>query len=251
MSGSAETYPGAVVHPSAKIGADVKVAHGAVVEKDVILETGVQVMSRAVVGEGCRVGSGCVLFPGCVLSGGIPSALHVGEGSVLREHVTVRAGTRDCPTRIGGDCLIMGGVHVGSGCQVGDGVVVGNGSVLLDNVHMGERCVVGGLSYVARDRKVGRLTMVGGMSHVWGHVPPFSTVSGSPAKCFGLNIVGLRRAGVSEEVRMELKRAYRMVGVDGIAPKELYERLERDRNSARETFEYAEFLLLSGLGIIL
>jgi len=242
MDSGTDIHPSAMLHPTTQLGFRVRIDSGALVEKDVRLGEGVHVMSRAVIGQGCQIEAGCILFPGCVLVGGRPSSILVGEGTVLREHVVIYGGCTECPTVIGSSSLLMGGVYIGPGCQIGHGVVMGNGTVLCDKVHLGDQCVVGGLSYISGGNRIGRFAMVGGMSQVLGNVLPFSTSSGSPARSCGLNTIGLRRAGFSDKMRMDLKRAYRMVFLEGIDPEEAYLRLLEKMDVTQEVIEFMEAL---------
>lgn len=243
MSCTPKGSPHSLVAPGARLGERVTIGLGAVIEEGAVIGDDTIVMAHVVVYSGVHVGRQCILYPGAVLGepGKGPSrgpVLVIGDRNAFREHVVLLPGTSEAPTRIGSDNLFMSCCLVGRGCVVGDGNVVGNFSSLGDRSSLVGLCIVGGLANLSSGVRVGRMAMVGGMANALGDVPPFLRVSGNPCASFGLNVIALRRRGVSAEVRASLKRAHRAVFLPEGGP----EAILRDPASACESDETREFL---------
>jgi UDP-N-acetylglucosamine acyltransferase len=165
------------------------------------------------------IGAGCVLYNGAVLGSdpqdlkyqGEPTKLFVGDRTVVREYATLNRGTTAVGhTSIGSDCLLMAYSHVAHDCQIGNHVILSNSVNMGGHVTIDDWAVIGGGALVHQFARVGPHAFVGGGSAVRKDVPPYVKASGSPMQLYGLNSVGLQRRGFSEEVRRELKRAYRL-----------------------------------------
>lgn len=194
---------------------------------DVVLEADVRLQSHVVIDGKTRVGSGTEIHPFASLGGEPQDKKHqlfdkdeyedwtltIGSNCVIREHVTVHGSTSysQAPTSVGDDCWLLCGAHVAHDSQVGRRVVVSNNVCLAGHVSIGDCAVIGGQVGIKQHVSVGPLAMVGGQSAVDGDVLPFGLVVGNRAKLAGLNLVGLRRAGVSRNNIKLLLRVYRYV----------------------------------------
>lgn len=213
-------HPTAVVHPNTSIGRNVHIGPYSIVGPDVELDDGVFLQAHVVVEGRTLIGSDTVVHPFACL-GGQPqdkkhvryndssrslstsansqSALVIGRNCVIREHVTVHGSTSyslDSPTRVGDDCWLLCGAHIGHDCDVGDRVVLSNNVCVAGHVRIGDFAIIGGQVGLKQHVSVGRLAMVGGMSAVDGDVLPYGLAIGNRAKLAGLNLIGLRRAKV-------------------------------------------------------
>lgn len=226
--GATEIHPTAVVDARARLGERVRVGAYAVIGPDVALGDDVEIGHHAVL-EGAvvldarvRVGHGAVLGgepQDLKFAPGTVSGVRVGAGTVIREYVTVhRATTPGGWTEIGRDCLVMGLAHVGHDCQLGDGVIVINYAGITGHCRIGDRATIGGLTGMVPYTRVGAYAYVGGMAKVNADVPPFMMVEGQPATVRGVNVVGLRRAGVDAAERRALQEAHRVLFRSGLAP---------------------------------
>ena len=194
--------PYAVIGPNVTIGARTRVGAHVVIERD------------TAIGEDCRVHSGAVLGgdPQDLKYAGEASRLVVGDRTVIRECVTLNRGSAARgSTNIGSDCLFMAYSHVAHDCDIGDHVVIANAVNMGGHVTVGDWVIVGGLSAVHQFARIGPHAFVGGMSGVRKDVPPYVKASGHPMRLFGLNAVGLQRRGFSKELRMDIRRAYRLL----------------------------------------
>ena len=216
-----QVHPTAVVHPRARLGDGVIIGPYAVINERATIGDGTQIGSHCVVDGKSTIGVDCHIFTGAVI-GSIPqdlkyhgeeSELVIGDRNKIREYVTINPGTEGGGgrTSIGSDCLLMAYAHVAHDCVVGNQVVVANSAALAGHIVVEDRAIIGGLVGIHQFTRIGKLAMVGGCSRVAQDVPPFAMVVGYPAKVFGLNNEGLRRAEVPQEVRDQLHRAFRVL----------------------------------------
>ncbi len=240
-------HPTAVVDPHAELGANVQIGPFCVVGPGVVLHDEVVVGSHVVLEGPCELGARTRVFPFAAIGHeaqdrkfrGEPSRVVIGARCTLREGVTVHRGTAggDGVTRIGDDVLLMAQSHVAHDCVIGNDVVLANSAALAGHVVVGEGAVLGGLAAVHQFARIGRLAMVGGGAMVAQDVPPFCVAQGDRARLFGLNLVGLRRAGVSPERIEALRAAYRALFLAGEPRASVLARL-----SDIATYEVAELL---------
>jgi UDP-N-acetylglucosamine acyltransferase len=219
------------------MNATVDIHPTAIVAADAELGNGVQVGAYAIIGEKCVIGDDCIIAPRAILErnvtlsrgvkvgvasvlGGDPQDLkfkgehttvEIGENTVIREYTTINRGTaQSFKTTVGKNCFLMSYVHLAHDCHIGDGVIISNATQLAGHVTIDEKAIVSGLVAVHQFATIGRYSFVGGCSRVAKDVPPYVRAVGNPIKLFGLNSVGLERNGFPEDVRRELKRAYRL-----------------------------------------
>ena len=244
-------HPLAAVSPYALVGDNVRIGPFTVVEPGVVIGDNCSLASRVTVRSGTTLGRGNQVYEGTVL-GGMPQHLHmpefpgrlvIGDGNVIREHVTIhRAMEADKATVIGSFCLLMVGSHVAHDCTLGDNVILTNNSLLGGHVTVADRAYISGGVAVHQFCRVGRLAMVGGLARVTRDVPPFVTLDGGTGMVVGLNRVGLRRAGLTLEEMQQLKAAYRVIYRSGLAWDEMLATLEREFSDGPAA-EFAPFFL--------
>ncbi|TVQ92721.1 MAG: acyl-ACP--UDP-N-acetylglucosamine O-acyltransferase [Deltaproteobacteria bacterium] len=220
-------HPTAVVDPQAHLGHGVHVGPFAVIGPEVSLADGVQVGPHCVVQGRTSVGAGTVLTAHVCLGGppqdrahdGAPTRLMIGEHNVFREFVTVHAGSSSGrgETRVGAKGYFMANSHIAHDAWVGDGVMLANSAAIAGHCDVGDGAVLGGLAGVHQHVRIGRLAMVGAGAMCSQDVPPFTIAQGDRARLFGLNIVGLRRAGLEPDAVRALKDAWRLVFTSGLA----------------------------------
>ncbi|HYO25337.1 MAG TPA: acyl-ACP--UDP-N-acetylglucosamine O-acyltransferase [Lacipirellulaceae bacterium] len=242
-------HPSAVISPLAVVHSNVEVGPFAIIESGAVVGQGCKlagrstVKSNTVLGRDVCVGEGAVVggMPQHISPPANPGRVVIGERTVLREHVTVhRAMNTAGETRVGSDCLLMVGSHVAHDCTVGNRVILTNDVLLGGHVTVGDRAVLGGAAVVHQHCRVGRLVMVAGRARVIQDVPPFVMTDGETAMIVGLNKVGLKRSGMTEEEILEIKRAYRMVYRAGLPFQQMIAALEGEFKTA-PACEFAEF----------
>jgi UDP-N-acetylglucosamine acyltransferase len=255
---SERVHPTAVIDPEAEVAPDVKVGPYAVIEGPVQVGAGCVIESHAglcgplTLGRDNFVGHGAVLGKSPQHKGyrGEPSSLRVGDGNVFREYVTVHRGTVEGTgeTRIGNRNLLMVGSHIGHDCRVGDGCTLVNGALVAGHVVLGDGCILSGHSALQQRVRVGRLAMLGGLGSSSKDIPPFVLQQGYNCVS-GLNVIGLRRAGMSAETIAALREAYRVLYKEGRTQRPALDRIAADLGHVPEVAEFVEFVRGSTLGI--
>jgi UDP-N-acetylglucosamine acyltransferase len=257
-------HPTAIIDPAARLAEGVRVGPYVVIEGPAeigagcVLEAHATLVGEVKLGPHNRVGHGAVL-------GGWPqdlafdfeqtrSGVEIGEGNVIREHVTIHRGTAaGSVTRVGDRCLLMAGSHVGHNVRLGNGCILANNVLLGGYVEVGDRAFLGGGSVFHQHVRVGRGVIVQGVSGFSKDVPPF-TLAAKINTVAGLNVVGLRRGGFSPAERAELKRAFVLVYQSGLNISQALERAktrEWTSPAAREFFEFVAAAKKRGLCALL
>ncbi len=249
----------AIVDASARLGAGVEIGPYAVVGPDCELGDGCRLDAHAVICAHTRFGPGCRLHSGSVIGdtpqdlafSGVTSRTEIGARCTFREGVTVHRGTAEgTVTRIGDDCYLMATSHVAHNCVLGDRVILANGALLGGYVEIGEGAFLSGHCAVHQFCRVGRLAMMGGGAQISKDLPPFCTArSGSENEVHGLNVVGLRRAGITPEQRTALKRAYLRFYRSGEAKAAVLASL-RETDHDGPVAEWVAFILASKRGVV-
>ncbi len=232
--------PYAIVGPGVDVGESTEIAAHAVIERDTL------------VGRECTIGYGAVIgsAPQDVTYRGEHTRVEIGDRTVIREYTTINRGTRASGvTCLGSRCFLMSYVHVAHDCRIGDDVVIANAVQLAGHVEIGHHAWLGGHTPVHQFVRIGEHAFVGGGSRVPQDIPPFTRAVGSPLRLYGLNAVGLRRAGFSSEARLALQRAYRFLFNSDLSRAEAMERLRSDPEISPEVVRLVEFVAGSERGI--
>ena len=220
-------HPTALIEDGARLGAGVDVGPFCHVGPRAVLEDGVRLLSHVVVKGVTRIGPRTVVHPGAVLGGegqirgnDFPEGrLEIGADCVLRELVTMNCGSRKDKgvTIVGHRGYFMASSHVGHDCVVGDDVTFANSVALGGHVQIGDGVIFGGLSAVQQFCRVGKGAMIGGLTGVNRDVIPYAMAFGDHAELAGLNLIGLKRRGLSRDAINALRRAFRAIfyGADG------------------------------------
>ncbi len=250
--GDTRIHPTAIVDPGAELGNDVEIGPYAIVGPGVTIGDGATLMAHAVVERWTRVGRRCRVHPFAVLGGapqdlkyrGEETWLEVGDDTVVRESATLNRGTSGGhgKTVVGRGCLLMAYSHVAHDCILGDRVILANAATLAGHVTIEEQAIVGGLSAVQQFLRIGAHAFVGGASGINQDVPPYMLVSGVPAALHGLNLVGLKRRGFSEETIRALKRAYHTIFRSGLIQARALEQVRTEHGTVPEVRRLVEFV---------
>jgi len=251
-------HPTAVISPEAELAFDVQVGPYSVIEGPVRLGSGTIVESHACLsgplemGRDNFVGHGAVIGKSPQHKGyrGEPTALLIGDGNVFREHVTIHRGTvaGGGETRIGDRNMFMIGSHLGHDAIVGSDCTLVNGALVGGHVELNDACILSGHSAVQQRVRVGRLAMLGGLGSVTKDIPPFVIQQGYNCVS-GLNLVGLRRAGISAEAIAALRIAFRILYKEGRTQTGALELIQTDLGTVAEVAEFIEFIRSSKIGI--
>lgn len=224
--------PAMSIHPSALIEtdavpADLQAGPFCVVEADVLLADGIRLAAHSIVRSGSQLQTGVQVDSFAVVGGGpqslsfdpsTTSGVKVGSATILREGVTIHRATRENGfTVVGANCLLMCNAHVAHDCEIGDSVTLANNAMLGGHVQIGNKAFIGGGAGIHQFVRIGELAMIAGNASVSADVPPYIMVAERNMAC-GLNLIGLRRAGMDADTIADLKRCYRAVFFGGGNP---------------------------------
>ncbi len=208
----------ACVDKSARIDPAARIGAYAIIEAGVTIGADTRIYPHAYVSEGTSIGQRCQVHPFAVVGhhpqdvkwDGAPSYTVIGDDTVIREGAQVHRGTEPGSTTvIGRHVYLMANAHVAHNCTVGDHVIIANGALLSGHITVGPRAFISGNVVIQQFARIGELAMLGGGTRIPNDVPPFMMVV--PEGVVGVNLVGLRRAGMSREQRQELRQAYRLL----------------------------------------
>ena len=218
-------HPTAIVDQGARIGADIEIGPFSVIGPQAVISDRTIVQSHVVIEGGVAIGTGNFIGHGAII-GAPPQDLsfsserrtkvEIGNDNVIREYCTIHRGSPDgSATKIGDNNFLMTGAHVGHNCEIGNNVIIANNCLLAGHVRVDDGAFLGGGSTFHQFMRVGRLVMVQGSSAFGKDLPPF--VIAAERNCvFGLNVIGLRRAGFSVSDREEIKRAFELIYLSGL-----------------------------------
>ncbi|MEM8654630.1 MAG: acyl-ACP--UDP-N-acetylglucosamine O-acyltransferase [Pseudomonadota bacterium] len=218
---SAGIHASAVIEPGAQVDASASIGPFCVVGADVVIEAGVVLKSHVVVTGNTVVGEDTTVFPFAVI-GEVPqdlkfkgeaSRLVIGKRNRIREHVTMNCGTEGGGgvTRIGDDGLFMAGCHIAHDAHVGNRVIVVNSAAVAGHCILEDDVIVGGLSGIHQFVRIGRGAIIGAVTMVTNDVIPYGLVQAPRGDLDGLNLVGLKRRGVSRSDITALRAAFQML----------------------------------------
>jgi UDP-N-acetylglucosamine acyltransferase len=211
----------ACVDPRAEIGDDVEIGPYCVIGPEARVGRGTRMISHVCVLGNATIGEFNVISPFAVLGGdpqdvsyqGTPTRVEIGDHNVIRENVTINRATEkeDGVTRVGSHNFFMAGAHVAHDCKLGDRITIANGSMLGGHVHVESHASISGGVAVHHYVTIGAFSFVGGQSRIYHDVPRFMLVDGNPSKVRCINIVGLKRNGISAEGVDSLHEAHRLI----------------------------------------
>lgn len=214
-------HPMAVVEPGAELGVGVLVGPFCHVEAGARIGDGVELSAHVVVHRGVSVGGGCKVAAMAILGGppqntkhkGGPTTLVIGQNCTIREGVTMNRGTDTSrgETTVGDNGNFLAYSHIAHDCIVGNNVTMANVATLGGHVEVGDYVTIGGLAAVHQMTRIGHHAFVGGCSAVLGDIIPYGMVMGNHARLRGLNVIGMKRSGISRADILAMRRAYRMI----------------------------------------
>jgi UDP-N-acetylglucosamine acyltransferase len=247
------------VHPAALIGKNVHISPFVTIEADVEIGDNTWIGPNACILDGTRMGENCRIFPGAVVGAspqdlkfnGEQSILEIGNNVTIREYCTLNRGTKaNWTTTIKDNCLLMAYVHVAHDCVLEENVILANNVNLAGHIHIGRYAILGGLSAVHQFVNIGDHAMVGGGSLVRKDVPPYVKAAREPISYAGINSIGLKRRGFSQESIKAIQDAYRLLFVKGYNTSQALELIDQNIPSSPEKTKILDFVRASERGIM-
>jgi UDP-N-acetylglucosamine acyltransferase len=249
----------ALIEPTAELGPDVAVGPYAIIGPRVTVGDHTQIAAHAVLERNTRVGRGVKIGYGTVIGNdpqdlkykGEETWVQIGDGTIIREYCTINRGTTATgKTSVGQRCFIMTYVHIAHDCAIGSDVILANGIQMAGHVTVEDRAIISGLVPIHQFVRIGTYAFVGGGSRVNQDVPPYTKAVGNPVHLYGLNSVGLQRAGFSPEVKLALKRAYRLLFNSDLTVSQGIARARAELPSAPEVEKFLSFIEASQRGVM-
>ncbi|MFN3445190.1 MAG: acyl-ACP--UDP-N-acetylglucosamine O-acyltransferase [Bacteroidia bacterium] len=249
----------AYIDPQANIAANVVVEPFTVIHKNVTIGEGSWIGPNVTIFPNTKIGKNCKVFPGAVL-GAVPQDLKfngeeteviIGDNTTIREAVTINRGTVDkMKTQVGNNCLLMAYVHLAHDCMVGDNVIIANGVQVAGHVTIDDNARIGGLCAIHQFVNIGRHVMIEGGSMITKDVPPFVKAGRYPLSYEGINSVGLRRSGFTNEKINEIQDIYRVLFVHNTNISKAVKVVETQMSVTTERDEILSFIGDSERGVM-
>lgn len=256
--GKPKIHRTAVVAPGAKLADGVNIGPYCIVGKGVKLGKNTQLLSHVIIEE-TEMGKNCIVYPFTTIGlppqdtkyNGEKTKVKIGDKNIIREYITIHRASvgGDSVTEIGNDNFLMAYVHVAHDCKIGNSIAMANATTLAGHVVIEDFAIIGGLVAVHQFARIGTYSMVGGFSGVGQDIPPYTTASGSRAKLYGLNIIGLRRHGFEESIIRNLKQAYKILFRSKFTLKEAIDKVKLETKQSKEIKHLIKFLEQNRRGI--
>lgn len=254
-----EIHQTAIVDKKAELGEDVYVGPYTVISGKASIGKGTRLLSNVVIEGITEIGEDCTIHP--FASIGLPpqdtkykgeeTSVRIGNRNIIREYMSIHRGSvgSDGVTSIGDDNFLMAYVHVAHDCKIGNRITMANTVGLSGHVEIGDCAVVGGMAGIHQHTRIGAYAMVGGMSRIGQDIPPYVMASGFDLKLYGINVVGLKRNGFSEETINELKKAYKILFREKISLQDAIKRVQEELPFSDEIKTLIEFIRKNKRGI--
>jgi len=249
----------AIVSPKAEIANGVHIGPFCIIGDGVVIKKGTRILSNVVIEGDTKIGEDCTIYP--FTSIGLPpqdfkykneqTGVRIGKNNIIREYTTIHRATAsdDGITEIGDSNFIMAYAHIAHDCKIGNSIIITNAAMIGGHVLVEDFAYIGGLVAVHQFTRIGAHSMVGGFSGIGQDIPPYTMASGARAKLYGLNIIGLKRRGFSNETINDLKKAYKILFREKRTLKEALKKIKSELAETDEVKHLVEFIEKNQRGI--
>jgi len=251
-------HSSAVISPDAKIAEDVEIGPFAVIGENVTLEKGVVIRSNVYI-EHSHIGENTIIHSGAIIGTepqdlgykGEKTGVVIGKNCQIREYVTINRAAKEGLTRVGDNCLLMTSSHVGHNVTLEDNVILANTATLGGHVYVETGVFLGGMIVIHQNCRIGKMAILSGFSASRQDIPPFSKTDGRPAVVAGMNTVGMRRKGFSQEDRNLIKEVYKVLFHSNLNTTQAIEKIEQEIDCTNEHVKHiVDFVKASKRGIV-
>jgi UDP-N-acetylglucosamine acyltransferase len=249
----------ASISSKATIGQNVRVDPFSMIHENVIIGSNTRIHSNVSIYPGTVIGENCEIFPGAVIGvvpqdlkfDGEETSVFIGDNTIIRECVTIHRGTKDkWKTSIGNNCLLMTYVHVAHDCQIGNNVILASYTGLSGHVIIDDYAILEGKVAAQQFAHIGTHAFIGGASLIRKDVPPFIKAAREPLTFAGVNSVGLRRRGYTDETVREIEDIYRILYVQNSNITKALEQVKQTIPASEMRQLILDFIESSDKGII-
>ena len=255
-----DIHPSAVVSPKAKIADGVIIGPFSIigekvtVGRDTVIGSHIVIDGNTVIGEKNRIYPfvSIGLPPQAIGYQGEDTKVIIGDENIIREFVTINRATtkQDRVTKVGNKNYLMAYAHIAHDCTLGNSIIMSNAATLGGHIEIGDHAIIGGLVAIHQYVRIGAYAFIGGKSATVKDIPPYMIASGDRAKLYGLNQIGLKREGFSQEEINNLKKAYKIIWRDHHLLNEAMERVRREILPFKELQILLDFLVNSKRGVV-
>src|SRR6056297_229237 len=252
-------HPTAIVDSGAEIDESVEIGPYSIIGGNVSIGAGSVIGPHVTIDPYTEIAPGCQIFqyasigavPQAVKFKGEKTYLKIGRNTIVREFATLNRGTEfgGGVTEVGEDNFLMAYTHIAHDCKTGRGVILANNATLAGHITIGDYVIVGGLVAIHQFVRIGDYGYIGGKSAVVKDIPPYVIAAGDRATLHGLNKVGLKRYGFSENTLSSLKKAYRIIFRIGLTVNEALERVVAEVENTPEVLNLVNFIKSTERGI--
>lgn len=251
--------PSAYIHEGAKVGNGTNIEPFSCIYDDVEIGENTWIGSNVTIFPGTRIGSNCKIFPGAVIGaepqdlkfGGEYTTVEIGDGTSIRECVTIHRATEDkLVTKVGKNCLLMAYAHIAHDTWIGNNCVLANGVSVAGHVEIDDWAILEGLVAVQQFIKVGAHAFIAGASLVRKNIPPYVKAAREPISYVGVNTVGLKRRGFSDQEIRNIEDVYRLIFVQNQNVTKGIEQVENEIADSSQKREILEFIKNSPKGVM-
>ena len=251
--------PLSYIHSEVKIADNVVIEPFTTISKNVTIDRGTWVGPNVTIMEGARIGKNCKIFPGAVIAAvpqdlkfnGESTTVEIWDNTVIRECVTISRGAIDkYKTTIGKNCLLMAYVHIAHDCSIGNHCILANVVQVGGHVQIDNDAMIGGMVLIHQFVKIGIQVMISEGSRVKKDIPPYIKAACEPLNYSGVNSIGLRKQGFTNEKINEIQTIYRYIFQKGLPLPKALEAIELDINPSKERDEILSFIKNADRGII-
>jgi UDP-N-acetylglucosamine acyltransferase len=252
-------HPTAVISGKAKLGDNITISAFAVVEDDVEIGNDCEIGPHTVIYNGARIGNRVKIKQGAAVSNvsqdlkykNEETFFYVEDDSIIREFVTLHKGTKETGfSKVGKNCLLMAYSHVAHDVVIGDNCIIANGVQIGGHATIEEYVIIGGETPVHQFSKIGKHSMIAGAFRVIKDIPPYIIAAGEPLKFAGLNVLGLRRRGFSNDDIMTLKKTFKLLYNSGFNFSDAIKKITEEIGEHDLVQNVVEFIKKSDRGII-
>lgn len=253
-------HPSAIVHETANIAEDAYIGPNVVIGENVTIGSGTRVIANAFI-EFTTIGKNCTISPFTTIGSepqdlgykGEPTKVVIGDDVIIKENVTIHRGAAcgDFTTRIGNKCLLMAGVHVAHNCTLSDQVIMANLATLGGHCHVGFGAWLGGMTVFHQNVRIGDMAIISGFSASRLDILPYSKGEGRPPVPKGLNVVAMRRRGISKEDRINTNAAFKILVSHDYNTTQAIQKIKAEIPMNEYIEKMIEFIQTSKRGVLL
>jgi UDP-N-acetylglucosamine acyltransferase len=254
-----EIHKTAIVSSKAEIADNVSIGPFCIVGDGAVIKKGTKLMSNVVIDGNTEIGEDCTIYPFATI--GLPpqdlkyknekTGVKIGKKNIIREYASIHRASvgGDGLTEIGDSNFLLAYVHVAHDCKIGNSTVLINAATLAGHVIVEDFAVIGGVVAIHQFTRIGAYAMVGGFSGIGQDIPPYTMASGARAKLYGLNLIGLKRHGFSDEAVNNLKKAYKILFREKRTLKDALKKIKSDFPETKEIKHLVKFIEENKRGI--